>query len=192
MTSIRYVGIHARLEEFSIRCQVLEELRDAFDCHPRGSQVQVSCLVHFSLPCKGASPLLYFRGKNEKHEKQFFHLLKSSGKYLDEIKSIEGVCLTGSFELPKFNQYWKNQELENFFEKHGMAYQSECHACSMGLETQSGLRIGKRFRVQSSNQLLTKRLDSRFQCRCLERYAPFNAVDYNRKERYSMRFARYL
>ena len=138
---VRYIGIHANLQEIGVRNKVLTLLRDGFSRCPHGSQV--ACLVHISLPCKGGSPLLNFLGRNEKHEKEFFYLLKSSGKYLDEIKSSDGVSVTVSFELPRSNQYWKSRDLQNFFEKHGMAYQSECHACSMGLETQSGLRIGK-------------------------------------------------
>ena len=31
-------------------------------------------------------------------------------------------------DMPRSNQHWKSRDLENFFEKHGMAYQSECHA----------------------------------------------------------------
>ena len=173
---VRYIGIHAN----GVRNKVLTLLRDGFSRCPHGSQV--ACLVHISLPCKGGSPLLNFWGRNEKHEKEFFYLLKSSGKYLDEIKSSDGVSVTVSFELPRSNQYWKSRDLQNFFEKHGMAYQSECHACSMGLETQSGLRIGKIFRIQSSNSFLSQRLNSRFQCRCLENHAPFNAVDYHDTE----------
>ena len=187
---VRYIGIHANLQEIGVRNKVLTLLREGFSRCPRGSQV--ACLVHISLPCKGGSPLLNFWGRNEKHEKEFFHLLKSTGKYLDEIKSSEGVSVTVSFELPRNNQYWKSRDLENFFEKHGMAYQSECHACSMGLETQSGLRIGKTFRIQSSNTFLSQRLNSRFQCQCIEKHAPFNAVDYHDTERYSMKFARFL
>ena len=187
---VRYIGIHANLQEIGVRNKVLTLLRDGFSRCPHGSQV--ACLVHISLPCKGGSPLLNFWGRNEKHEKEFFYLLKSSGKYLDEIKSSDGVSVTVSFELPRSNQYWKSRDLQNFFEKHGMAYQSECHACSMGLETQSGLRIGKIFRIQSSNSFLSQRLNSRFQCRCNESHAPFNAVDYHDTERYSMKFARFL
>ena len=187
---VRYIGIHANLQEIGVRNKMLTLLRDGFSRCPHGSQV--ACLVHISLPCKGGSPLLNFWGRNEKREKEFFYLLKSSGKYLDEIKSSEGVSVTVSFELPRSNQYWKSRDLQNFFEKRGMAYQSECHACSMGLETQSGLRIGKIFRIQSSNSCLSQRLNSRFQCRCNESHAPFNAVDYHDTERYSMKFARFL
>ena len=187
---VRYIGIHANLQEIGVRNKVLTLLRDGFSRCPHGSQV--ACLVHISLPCKGGSPLLNFWGRNEKREKEFFYLLKSSGMYLDEIKSSDGVSVTVSFELPRSNQYWKSRDLQNFFEKHGMAYQSECHACSMGLETQSGLRIGKIFRIQSSNSFLSQRLNSRFQCRCNESHAPFNAVDYHDTERYSMKFARFL
>ena len=157
---VRYIGIHANLQEIGVRNKVLTLLRDGFSRCPPGSQV--ACLVHISLPCKGGSPLLDFWGRNEKHEKEFFYLLKSSGKYLDEIKSSEGVSVTVSFELPRSNQYWKSRDLQNFFAKHGMAYQSECHACSTGLETQSGLRIGKIFKIQSSNSFLSQRLNSRF------------------------------
>ena len=89
---VRYIGIHANLQEIGARNKVLTLLRDGFSRCPHGSQV--ACLVHISLPCKGGSPLLNFWGRNEKHEKEFFYLLKSSGKYLDEIKSYLKECLS--------------------------------------------------------------------------------------------------
>ena len=75
---VRYIGIHANLQEIGVRNKVLTLLRDGFSRCPHESQV--ACLVHISLPCKGGSPLLNFLGRNEKHEKEFFYLLKSSGK----------------------------------------------------------------------------------------------------------------
>ena len=110
--------------------------------------------MHISLPCKGGSPLLNFWGRNEKHEKEFFYLLKSSGKYLDEIKSYLKECLSlFRSNCRKAISTWKSRDLENFFEKHGMAYQSECHACSMDWKPRvdfelakfSGFRVPTRF-----------------------------------------------
>ena len=133
-----------------------------------------------------------FTGRNASHEKDFFHLLKSTEKYLDEIKSIEATSNTISFELPKFSQYWKSRGLESFLQKYGMTHQSECHACAMGLEAQSGLKVGKVFGIQISDQILSRRLCNRFVCKCVDEHAPFNNVDYHATERYSLKFARFL
>ena len=79
-------------------------------------------------------------------------------------------------ERSKANQYWKCHQLESFLEKQEMAYQSECHARAMGLETQSGLKVGKTFRIQLSSQHLAKRLSARFACKCVDDHAPFNEI----------------
>lgn len=159
-------------------------------CARTSSETQI--WIHISLPCKGGSPLLRFTARNPKHEREFFHLLKACEKYLDEIRSMKEVVGVTSFELPKANQYWKSHELESFLEKQEMAYQSECHACAMGLETQSGLKVGKTFRIQLSSQPLAKRLSARFACKCGDDHAPFNNVDYHSTERYSLKFARFF
>ena len=98
-----------------------------------------------------------------------------------------------SFELPRSNQYWKSRDLQNFLRKARKWHiRVNVMLVQWDWKTQSGLRIGKVFRIQSSNSCLSQRLNSRFQCRCNESHAPFNAVDYHDTERYSMKFARFL
>ena len=123
---VGYIGIHACLEESQVRFEVLRTIREALAESSSGSKLnRKRCiLTHISLPYKGGSPLLNFSGRNASHEKEFFHLLKATEKYLDEINSLETTTNTISFELPKFNQYWKSRELESFLQKYEMTHQS--------------------------------------------------------------------
>ena len=154
-------------------------------------EVHLFCHVHMSLPCTGGSPLQNFSGGKRvpEHERKFFELLAACEKLLDRLVERHPE-LSMSFELPNSNRYWTHPKLQAFVQAR-IPFRSVVHACAMGIEGLPGLPIKKAFRIMSSSEELSQRLEKRFHCAC-DFHASFNFSDFQLSEKYSRKFARFF
>ena len=189
MQGVAYVGIHDELQSEEVFLQVKEIVRRVHTPRPceQGPQKHV-CGIHvrISLPYV----VMSFSKKDvSTHVDTCSVLLKNCEQYL---ALLEEGSDSVSVDFPKMNQSWKMGEVERFLERYKMIHTAEIHSCSMGIATRSGLKVGKMVQLCISNEVLAMRLQKRFECKCVEDHASFNAVDYKLTERYSRRFARFF
>ena len=194
-----YVGVHGNLEKIATQNhvadlvnQVMEELKMTRSASDRElGEVHLFCHVHMSLPCTGGSPLQNFSGGKRvpEHERKFFELLAACDKLLDRLVERHPE-LSMSFELPNSNRYWTHPKLQAFVQAR-IPFRSVVHACAMGIEGLPGLPIKKAFRIMSSSEELSQRLEKRFHCAC-DFHASFNFSDFQLSEKYSRKFARFF
>ena len=117
-------------------------------------EVHLFCHVHMSLPWTGGSPLQNFSGGIE--------LLAACEKLLDRLVERHSE-LSMSLKLPKFQQVLDSPKLRAFVQAR-IPFRSVVHACAMGIEGLPGLPIKKAFRIMSSSEELSQRLEKRFHC----------------------------
>ena len=118
-----------------------------------------------------------------------FELLAACEKLLDRLVERHPE-LSMSFELPNSNRYWTHPKLQAFVQAR-IPFRSVVHACAMGIEGLPGLPIKKAFRIMSSSEELSQRLEKRFHCAC-DFHASFNFSDFQLSEKYSRKFARFF
>ena len=171
-----YIGVHGNLEKVSTQNQVadlvnqvMQELTMTRSVSDRElGEVHLFCHVHMSLPCTGGSP--FSGGKRiPEHEKKFFELLSACEKLLNKLEKHE---VSISFELPNSNRYWTHPRLQAFVQAR-VPFRSVVHACAMGIEGIPGLPIKKAFRIMSSSEEPSQRLEKGFHCAC-DFHASFN------------------
>ena len=194
-----YVGVHGNFEKVATQNQVadlvnqvMEDLKMTRSASDRElGEVHLFCHVHMSLPCTGGSPLQNFSGGKRvpEHERKFFELLAACEKLLDRLVERHPE-LSMSFELPNSNRYWTHPKLQAFVQAR-IPFRSVVHACAMGIEVLPGLPIKKAFRIMSSSEELSQRLEKRFHCAC-DFHASFNFSDFQLSEKYSRKFARFF
>ena len=192
-----YVGVHGNLEKVATQNhvvdlvnQVMEDLkmtRSASDRELRGTFVLSRS--HVIAMHRWISIAEFFGGKAvPEHERKFFELLAACEKLLDIVERHPELSM--SFELPNSNRYWTHWKLQVFVQAR-IPFRSVVHACAMGIEGLPGLPIKKAFRIMSSSEELSQRLEKRFHCAC-DFHASFNFSDFQLSEKYSRKFARFF
>ena len=119
--------------------------------------------------------------------RSFSNLLSACEKLLNKLEKHE---VSISFELPNSNRYWTHPRLQAFVQAR-VPFRSVVHACAMGIEGIPGLPIKKAFRIMSSSEEPSQRLEKGFHCAC-DFHASFNFSDFQLSEKYSRKFARFF
>ena len=81
------------------------------------------------------------------------------------LQKLEKHNVPISFELPNSNRYWTHPRLSAFVQARA-PFTSVVRACAMGIEGIPGLPIKKTFRIMSSSEELSRRLEKSFRCVC--------------------------